>query len=454
MYDILALPGPNNAKSMAFGLNEAGDVVGHAFGGTVDFGVIWQAGSTPFSLAANRYNTLRGLNNSGVAVGERGETDPATHIAVLVQNPEVHDLPLPAGSGWNATDINDRGLVCGNGYYDPRSFVYDSQTGKMIHLTDILPGAKTTFVGAINGSGTVAGYTDSSAFVFFYSGQVKTLGQHIAFDLNDDGIVCGAVLKPSEPPGWTHAVPVTWDTRKVSPAPKELPLLPGFTAGQAMGINKDGDVVGNCWTQSNAPDSAFIYSKSKDESQNLNKLILDPDWHLEGATSINNKGYIAGYGEYRGQDPTAFLLTPQLHTMNGDVGFPEHIDIEIPVSFDIAVGNVLVGGNGWLISLKGGPPRPVDPLPRSWMQLTPAKRDALMKLVLDELATYIVDAGTREKVRTELLKSAQASVDWMMKSVAESPKARAEVTPELQARMDEILARRFGPGANPRLEWK
>jgi hypothetical protein len=147
----------------------------------------------------------------------------------------------------------------------------------------------------------------------------------------------------------------------------------------------------------------------------------------------------------------AFRLDPQSQPIDGPQGFPDEIEIHLPVSFDIVVGNVVVGGGrGWSISLKGGPPRPVEPLPKSRIQLSAAKRDALIKLVLDELAMHIADANAQENVRTEMLEGVQASVDRLMQSVAVSPKGRTEASPEMKAKMDGILTRRFGPGATPR----
>jgi hypothetical protein len=96
--------------------------------------------------------------------------------------------------------------------------------------------------------------------------------------------------------------------------------------------------------------SAFI--RREGESVDLNKLISDPDWHLDCALRINDNLQITGWGKYKGQQPTAFLLEPQPQS-------PTLPFIDLPVSFDIVIGNVLVGGgNGWIISLKGGkPPR-------------------------------------------------------------------------------------------------
>ena len=110
-YTILALPGPNNSRSMAFGLNEKGDVAGVAL--DRDVGVLWQANSVPFSLPPTSWSTFIGLNDRGEVVGQLGE-DVHTAIAVLVRDHEAHHLRLPEETGWLATGINDSGRVCGS----------------------------------------------------------------------------------------------------------------------------------------------------------------------------------------------------------------------------------------------------------------------------------------------------------------------------------------------------
>jgi hypothetical protein len=450
-YKIFALPGPDNSESMAFGLNERNDVAGVAL--ERDVGVFWQAGSAPFSLPATSRSTFHGLNESGEVVGQLGEiTYPA--IALLVRDHEAQHLPLPKEVGWHAVGINDKGLICGQAFYDFRSFVYDAHASKLTYLGEIISkdirGISGYYVVAINGRGTVAGYTPSNVFVFQAGGVPKLMGPGAAYDLNDLGVVCGSQSQPAAnfP---SNELPVTWDSTTTSPTPKAVKLPSGFVAGRAWGINRHGDVVGSCWNQSDDT-SAFISSGG--ESELLDTLASDPDWHFQMATRINDTGHVIGHGQYRGQSPVAFRLDPRVGVVDdphGPQGFPHEIDVDLPVSFDIIVGNVVVGGGrGWSISLKGGPPRPVDPMPKSRIQLSPAKRDALLRLVVDELATHIADVNKQENVRREMLEGVQVSVDRLMQSVAGSSHGQAETSPEVKAKMDEILTRRFGPGATPR----
>ena len=82
----------------------------------------------------------------------------------------------------------------------------------------------------------------------------------------------------------------------------------GGSRSVATAINGRGDVVGNV-------DGvlAFLYEKGSGGMRDLNVFIApDSDWVLRSATGINDRGQIAGTGEYRGT-LRAFLLTPIVH---------------------------------------------------------------------------------------------------------------------------------------------
>jgi hypothetical protein len=444
-YDIYALPGSDNTESIALGLSSKGHVAGYAYEPQV--GAIWYEGSLDLPLPANSQSSFDDVNSLGEAVGGRGEDDPATQIPVLVRAGEVQNLSFAVGIGSIATGINDSGQVCGYNKNAHKAFIYDSYAGEVISWIDPLTDMSSPAAIAINTHGHVVGNFHSDHSLpsgFFYDGTLKHLQAGKVHNLNDSKIACGK--KYASP--WHESKPATWDARQAEPEAKEIPLPPGFIGGEFSGINNHVDLVGCCWTGPEQQQmSAFI--RRGGESVDLNKLISNPDWHLDCALRINDNLQITGWGQYKGQQPMAFLLEPQLQ-------LPTLPFIDLPVSFDIVIGEVLVGGGrGWIISLKGGqPPRPAPPPPQSWLQLNAAKREALMGLVLDELAMYVPDRGTREKMRTELLEGVQTSLDRLMKSIAESHTPpggaveRAEPTPAKKAQVDEILARHFGFRSN------
>lgn len=123
------------------------------------------------------------------------------------------------------------------------------------------------------------------------------------------------------------------------------------------------------------------------------------------------------------------------------------LSITLAGYFDQPVGNLIVGGSGWIMR-PGQPPIPAPP-PGGWGPISADTRAALMGLVLDELAKYLPDAATRGTVRAELLDDVQASVNRLRQSVAERPVAHTEA-PVMKTRILEALARRFGFRSKPR----
>jgi hypothetical protein len=92
---------------------------------------------------------------------------------------------------------------------------------------------------------------------------------------------------------------------------------------------------------------------------------------------------------------------------------------------------------------------PLMPVPPHGNPPPGPKRDSLIGLAIDEIATYITDRGTREKVRTALLEGVQTSVERLLKSVAEVRTTPTDVgmrvvAPRaMQSGKSEISARRF-----------
>ncbi|MBC8733589.1 hypothetical protein [Paraburkholderia sp. UCT2] len=60
----------------------------------------------------------------------------------------------------------------------------------------------------------------------------------------------------------------------------------------------------------------------------------------------------------------------------------------------------------------GGRPIPIDPW-GPWLQLQPEKRDALIALAIDEIASSIFDEATRVQVRTTLVEAATSRLKGM-----------------------------------------
>jgi uncharacterized membrane protein len=80
--------------------------------------------------------------------------------------------------------------------------------------------------------------------------------------------------------------------------------------GQPRAINNCDVIVGSFGPFADA-NRAFLWEKSNG-FRDLNSLVpSDSGWKLEAATGINDHGEIVGWGDYRGEDDTGFLLVPQ-----------------------------------------------------------------------------------------------------------------------------------------------
>jgi probable HAF family extracellular repeat protein len=77
----------------------------------------------------------------------------------------------------------------------------------------------------------------------------------------------------------------------------------------AKAINNCDVVVGAFGPFSDAF-RAFLWEKTTG-FHDLNTLVADPEWKLEMATSINNRGEIVGYGDHGSDEDVGFLLVPQ-----------------------------------------------------------------------------------------------------------------------------------------------
>lgn len=304
---------PGDKVSVAYGINESGQVVGFS-GGGFDFGrkaVVWNGGViTPLAhLSGKTYSTAFGINDAGTiagfsSLGSNGGTDSA---AVRWSAPDAPQDILP-GTGAFASGINASGQITGT-YHSATSFhPYIWQEGAGSTTLATTDSSYTAGVAnAINAAGQVAGH-QKGAFTAFRGVR------------------------------WTGA-------------PHEIVLADGFDNAQALGINVHGHVVGGIWNAA-GDNRAFVWSGAgsaqalplgdlsdasalaiNDAGQivgeifdndrsvarhaalweagvayDLNDLIHPASgWELTAAWGINESGQIVGHGVYNGQIE-AFLL--------------------------------------------------------------------------------------------------------------------------------------------------
>jgi probable HAF family extracellular repeat protein len=153
MQDLGYLPGSNDGRSVAFAINDFGQVVGEGevLGGGRAF--LWESttGMTDLgTLPGGQHTLAKGINNKGQVVGYANMPSGETH-AVLWDN----GIPIDLGLGI-AEGINDAGQVVGGGY--GRAFMWDRVNG-MRNLNDLIDpssGRHIDYALAINGKGEIA----------------------------------------------------------------------------------------------------------------------------------------------------------------------------------------------------------------------------------------------------------------------------------------------------------
>ncbi len=142
----------------AYGINDAGQVVGAASGSNHAFlysdGTMTDLGTLP----GGTYSHAFGINNAGQVVGYANTADHLVR-AFLYSDGTMTDLgTLPGGTNSYAYGINDAGQVVGISYNDDsdiRAFLYSN--GAMMDL-GTPPGGTTAYATAINNAGDVVGY--------------------------------------------------------------------------------------------------------------------------------------------------------------------------------------------------------------------------------------------------------------------------------------------------------
>jgi probable HAF family extracellular repeat protein len=312
--------------SIAYGINNHGDIVGTVQFDSYSSGFLYSNGSvTTLATLGGGSSGVGGINDLGQIVGT-AETSDTYYRAVLYNGSAPVDLGTLGGAESYNSAINIHAQIVGTSYLadglTQHAFLYDH--GTMTDLGDLGFGNSTA--NDINDSGQIVGdataaVVDLDSFsgfklaiphaVLYQNGVISDLGtlggntgllgnSSRAYAINNAGQIVGSAAAPD---GWTHAF--LYQNGSMMDI--------GISGHQstAYDINSSGDVVGT----TDAPDgffNAFLYHDG--QTFYLNDLI-DPaaGWHVTEAYGINDAGQIVGYGDSP-LGPSgvvhAFLLTP------------------------------------------------------------------------------------------------------------------------------------------------
>jgi probable HAF family extracellular repeat protein len=293
--DLGALPG--DSSSVAWGINQAGDVVGWSTGpaGTRAFVYTDAGGMVALPGLADRPRAIaRDINDEGVVVGSANAGSTDIGHAVMWTDGLARDLgTLGGGSFSEAQAVNNAGQVVGwsftdggNGLTGVHAFLYTDGGG----LLDLTPARDNGYAYDINDAGQVTGYMTAFGgyHAFLWDGGEIDLGVLPQFAhsfgaaVNASGQVAGNVTSAS---GDTERL-----FRSMDGALQDLGGEGEHNA--AFGINASGTVVG---MRGQSGKRAVIYTDA-DGLRDLDTLI-DPSlgWVLLAAHDINDAGQIVGY---------------------------------------------------------------------------------------------------------------------------------------------------------------
>jgi uncharacterized membrane protein len=311
MFSVKELPNiPGATEAYAYGINDAGDVIGVVCESTACPGarpVVWSNG-TPTLLGAVAGSTTTfatSINNAGQVVGYAGGVG-----AVIWNNGTPTVLPANAYATQGiAYSVNDAGQVVGDAAVTPIEW-----NGVTPTTLGVLPGLSTSAAAyGINNSGFIVGIlccTDDTVRAVVWHGTVPTLlprlvagtGSSEAFAVNDSGLVVGEA-------GTNYELVVqaaAWAGDTIT----SLGTL--NTMSSAFAVNNRGVIVGQSDTDSAGDYHAVIWGRVGAPIQDLNRLIsatAAAEVVLTEALAINDHCTIAAQGYTRKTNMhQAFLL--------------------------------------------------------------------------------------------------------------------------------------------------
>jgi len=310
VQDLGALPG--DSSSVAWAINENGDVVGWSNGanGTRAFVFTNSGGMVGLPGLPNRPRTVaRDINDAGIVVGSANAGGTDLGHAVLWSGKLVQDLgTLGTGSFSEALAVNAAGQVVGwssadsgGGVSGVHGFLYGNNAAAPLRglspssdarLIDLTPDSDTGYALDINDAGQVTGYKTAlggyhafrwQAGVFLDLGVLPGFAHSFGWAINAFGDVAG---------NSTSASGNSEQLFRYTDGGGLQNLGGSGEYNQALGINDSGVVVG---TRGNSMKRALRYSDAAG-LQDLNALV-DPSlgWVLLAAHDVNDAGQIVGY---------------------------------------------------------------------------------------------------------------------------------------------------------------
>ncbi len=328
LYEVIDLGVvPDAVSSKAADINNQGQIVGSsAFSDGSRVAFLWERGSiVPLGgLTGRNQSHAYAINDSGQIVGHSYQTGHNTD--------QVATLFDPTGSGQNtsmgtlggvkstALDINNAGQIVGLSKISGHSYYFAASFDITGNQQNVTIGPAGSDAQSINDTGVAVGSAlidgGYHCMIFDMDGgsdyiDLGSLGgnDNAARSINSLGQIVGEAQAPSE-----SIIAASFDISG-SGTIVELGTL-GGAESKAQAVNNLGQIVGFAYTESGDRHATLFDPSGGGANIDLNTVIdQDLGWTLTFGTSINDDGWIVGYGVNPEGYEHAFLLIPEPSTL-------------------------------------------------------------------------------------------------------------------------------------------
>lgn len=302
LYKVTDLGSLDGGDSVAYSLNNLGQVVGESSASGVVHAFLWDASSgirNLGTLSPFQYSNAYGINDLGQVVG-RSHSPGSGQAFIWTDGAGMQSLATLTGTSRAiAYGINNAGMIVGQSEAGTnRGFLWNPATG----LHDVTSPTGYSYAYSVNAFGVVAGATfpDGYPRPAIWSvglGSVDLVASSgEARDINDSLQVVG----------WTGNIASGSSQAFVWDFANGLRPLDhgGLGYSRANAINASGVVVGR------SGGGALVWDPST--GMHILNSLIDPGsgWRLDEAIDINDHGQIVGTGINPQGITRAFLLTP------------------------------------------------------------------------------------------------------------------------------------------------